>query len=213
MSGRVVALLGAESTGKSTLARALTEALCAQGRDAVVIDEALRSFCDRTGRTPRRDEQAVLAREQTQRIAAAARAHALVVADTTAIMTAVYSELVFGDTSLYATAEAVQREYAVTLVTALDLPWQSDGLQRDGAHVREPVDAALRAALSRAEVDYHIIAGQGEQRLAAALAAVHRMLAPPVAAGERVGWRWVCALCGDPDCERHPRLSLGARER
>ena len=200
MTGFVVAILGAESTGKSTLAVALAEALRARGLDAVAVDEALRTFCDRHARTPRQDEQAALARTQTDHIAAAAAALAVVVADTTALMIAVYSDLVFGDTSLYAEAEAVQRAYGLTLLTALDLPWQADGLMRDGPHVREPVDALVRAALARAGVGHAVVAGTGPARLAAALAAVERALAPPVD-GPR--WRWTCAECGDPDCERH----------
>jgi nicotinamide riboside kinase len=200
VSGFVVAILGAESTGKTTLAFDLAEALRARGREAVAVAEALRTFCDREGRTPREDEQPGIARTQSAHIAAAADAHALVVADTTALMTAVYSDLVFGDTGLYPEAEAVQRGYGLTLLTALDLPWQADGLMRDGPHVREPVDAMVRAALARAGVGHAVVAGTGPARLAAALAAVERALTPPPP-GAR--WRWTCAECGDPDCERH----------
>jgi hypothetical protein len=76
-------------------------------------------------------------------------------------MIAVYSDLVFGDTSLYAAAEAEQRRYGLTLLTALDLPWQADGLQRDGPHVREPVDRQLRAALARAGIAFEPVSGSG----------------------------------------------------
>ena len=41
--GKVVALLGAESTGKTTLASALRDALVADGHDAVVVSEYLRA--------------------------------------------------------------------------------------------------------------------------------------------------------------------------
>ena len=71
-------------------------------------------------------------------------------ADTTALMIGVYSDWVFGDTSLYAAAEEAHRRVDLTLLTALDLPWQADGHQRDGAHVRAPIDALVRAALGRA---------------------------------------------------------------
>ena len=53
-----------------------------------------------------RDEQAALAALQSERIDAAAASADVVVADTSALMIAVYSELVFGDTSLYADALA-----------------------------------------------------------------------------------------------------------
>jgi len=176
-SGFVVALLGAESTGKTTLATELAEALGAPGRRVAVVGEVLREFCDREARTPRRDEQAAIAGEQSRRIAAAAAGAEIVVADTTALMIAVYSDLVFGDRSLYAAAEAEQRRYGLTLLTALDLPWQADGLQRDGPHVREPVDRQLRAALGRAGVAFEPVSGRGSERLAAALAATDRALA------------------------------------
>ena len=177
--GFVIALLGAESTGKTTLARALAAELAADpaGCRVAVVDEVLREFCDTRGRTPLRHEQQQIAAEQTRRIETAARSHDIVVADTSALMIAVYSDLVFGDTSLYAAAEAEQRRYGLTLLTALDLPWRADGLQRDGPHVREPVDRQLRAALARAGVAFEPISGSGGARLENVLAAVARALA------------------------------------
>ncbi|HTJ07420.1 MAG TPA: AAA family ATPase [Caldimonas sp.] len=177
MSAFVVALLGAESTGKTTLAGQIAVALAGRGVAVEVVGEVLREFCDAHARTPRRDEQAAIAAAQTARIDAAAACADVVVADTTALMIAVYSDLVFADTSLYDDALAAQRRVDLTLVTALDLPWQADGLQRDGAHVREPVDAKLRAALARGGIAAATIAGAGPARLAAALAAIDAALA------------------------------------
>jgi nicotinamide riboside kinase len=199
--GAVIALLGAESTGKTTLARALHKTLQAQGHHVALVDEALREFCLRNGRTPRRDEQAGIAQTQSLRIAEAARTHELVVADTTSMMVAVYSRLLFDDASLLRDAVARQRRHRVTLLMALDLPWVPDPGIRDGAHVREPVDALLRNTLLEGGVAFSVIAGHGEQRLANALHAVQSALRAPDAAAPR--WRHLCAECGDPDCERH----------
>lgn len=198
--GFVVTLLGAESTGKTTLARDLAGTLSAQGHGVEVVAEYLREFCDRERRTPRIDEQRGIAAEQTRRIAAAAERHDIVIADTSALMIAVYSDQVFGDTGLYDEALAAHSRSDLTLLTALDLPWQADGLQRDGPQVREPVDAKVRAALSRAQLDWSVVFGQGPARLAHALAAIERARQPP-APGRR--WQWVCERCGDADCERH----------
>ncbi len=168
----VVALLGAESTGKTTLAEAVGARLSVGGRRVVVVPEYLRDFCLANGRVPRRDEQAGIAAEQTRRIAAARAGAELVIADTTAVMVAVYSDLLFGDTSLYDDALAAQRAMALTLLTLNDVPWQADGLMRDGPHVREPVLALVRAALARGGVRAVELAGSGEARLEAALVAV-----------------------------------------
>jgi nicotinamide riboside kinase len=199
--GAVIALLGAESTGKTTLARALHRALQAQGHHVALVEEALREFCVRSGRTPRHDEQAGIARMQSEHIAEAARTHELVVADTTSMMVAVYSQLLFNDSSLLPDAVSEQAQHRVTLLMALDLPWVPDPGIRDGAHVREPVDTLLRNALRDDGVDYSVIAGRGEQRLAHALRAVQAALHAPDPAAPR--WRHLCAECGDPDCERH----------
>ncbi len=208
--GFVVALLGAESTGKTTLALALRDALAAEGCAVAVVAETLREFCDDQRRTPRRDEQQAIADEQTRRIDAAAREHAVVIADTSALMIAVYSDQVFGDTSLYPFAQAAHARCDLTLLTALDLPWRADGLQRDGPQVRAPVDAKVRAALARADIAYSVVFGSGAARLAAALACVRRALAPPAAARDdgSARWQWHCERCGEPACERHRVLPV-----
>lgn len=208
MNGRcvVVALLGAESTGKTTLAAQLRTALASDGQRVAVVGEYLREFCDLAGRTPRQDEQRGIAQEQMRRIDEAAASNDIVIADTTAMMIAVYSDQVFGDTSLYAQAQAAHAERCdVTLLTALDLPWLPDGLQRDGPHVRDPVDAKVRRALGDAGLGYCVVGGSGGDRLRAALACVSRALDPPdaEAQGDGVRWHWHCERCGDANCERH----------
>ena len=205
----VIALVGAESTGKTWLAQALQSALVGEGRRVALVDETLRSFCDRHGRTPRPEEQLGIARTQSRRIEAATLGQELVIADTTALMTAVYSEIVFGDTGLYAEAEATHRRYGLGLLTALDLPWVPDGLQRDGPQVREPVDSLVRASLRRSGGSYAVVSGIGEARLESALAAVRRAWrlhvdGAPSAAPR--AWHWHCERCGDAGCERHALL-------
>ena len=173
----VVALLGAESTGKTTLCAGIAEALAARGLRVAEVTEVLREFCATHSRTPRQDEQLGIAREQLRRTAAAAQDAEIVVADTSALMIAVYSDLVFADTSLYRFAEAAQAQVDLSLLTALDLPWQPDGLQRDGAHVREPVDRLVRASLQRARRPFDEVSGSGPHRLTSALAAIDGALA------------------------------------
>ena len=215
----VIALLGAESTGKTTLAGALLAALSTSTCRVAVVGEYLREFCDAHGRTPRIDEQPHIAAEQTRRIEAACADHDIVIADTTALMIAVYSDQVFGDTRLYASAQAAHARCDLTLLTALDIAWQADGLQRDGPQVREPVDALVRAALGRAGSSYSVVAGSGTARVQAALACVQRAMQPPPVVGSTADpidapdpdadparWHWHCERCGDAACERRAML-------
>ena len=212
-----IALLGAESTGKSQLAYALAAHLCASGQRAIAIDEYLREWCDEHERTPQQLEQTHIANEQQARIESAAAVHDWVIADTTPLMTAVYSEFIFQDNSLHPAALAYQRTFDLTLLTGLDMPWQPDGIQRDGERVRAPVDTLLRQSLQSAGITFEVIYGQGDERLQSALQALHRYLiksedttnsiAPRAdsmpASGQRSlkKWQWNCEKCSDPDCE------------
>ena len=167
-----VAILGTESSGKSTLAAAL-----AARYNTLWVPEYLREFVDTAGRVPQADDQFPIAATQAAREDAAAAVAAemggrFLFCDTTPLMTAVYSELLFGDTSLYPFALAHQRCYDLHLLTALDLPWVPDGIMRDGAHVRGPVDALLRNALQRGGMTFEVVAGTHGARVHAALAAI-----------------------------------------
>jgi nicotinamide riboside kinase len=217
MSAAVITLLGAESTGKTTLAIELARALVERGRRAVVVAEYLREFCDARGRTPTPAEQHDIAAEQARRIEAAAASAAFVFADTAPLMTAVYSDFVFGERALYDGALAWQRRHATfTLLTGLDLPWQADGLQRDGPQVRVPVDAMLREALVGGGIAHATIYGAGKARTEAALAALAPWLGRPafepgdarssVDGAPFSRWRARCAECLQPDCEHLARL-------
>jgi nicotinamide riboside kinase len=199
----VVALLGAKGTGKTTLAHELAAALAGPDTRTTWVPEALRAWCDAAGRTPARHEQAAIAEQQAGRIAVAAAGHDIVVTDSTALMVAVRSDLIFSDPSLLASAAATQRRYGLTLLTALDLPCPADGQHRDDEPGRGAVDAGLRRELMRHGIAFSVVRGTGPTRLQNALAAVTAARRPPAAAGPTVRWRHVCARCGDPDCERH----------
>ena len=207
-SPRRIALLGAESTGKTHLATALAERLRAQGLVAVVVPEVLRGWCEREGRTPRAHEQAGIALEQARQVLTQGAAE-VVIADTTPLMTAVYSHLLFADESLYDFALHHQRAYDAILLTGLDLPWVADEGIRDGPQVREPVDRLLRDALIRAGLGWQVVYGQGERRVESALDAIvsvavrgHSALGVDRKEHQKAPETGFCAACGDPDCER-----------
>ena len=99
------------------------------------------------------------------------------VCDTTALMTAVYSRIVFQDRSLDEHAALLhRRRVALTLLTAIDLPWVADDHQREGPQVREPVDNALRELMQLQGIDFAVVSGHGTARVDHALAAVAPLL-------------------------------------
>ena len=207
-----IALLGAESTGKTTLAAQLATALRRDGHGVAVVPEVLREWCERERRTPRPEEHLAIAQEQERRVDAAAALSQVVIADTSALMVAIWGGLLFDGDPLLRYALQRQRGYDLTLLTGLDLPWVADGLQRDATHPREPVDAMVRELLARAGVAYRVVYGTGEDRLRNALAALPDGLARrPAPAPARGGWQWTCGKCSDPDCEHRLFTSLTRR--
>lgn len=170
---RYVCIIGAESTGKTTLAR-----LLAQHFGSPWVPEYLRDFCDSRGRTPTRNEQSlILETQHINELAAGAdaadRRERYVFCDTAPLLTAVYSDFVFADTSLYARARTLHAHYALTLLLAPDIAWVPDGLQRDGEQVRVPITQMIVRELAQIGAPCAAIGGQGDSRLAAAIAAVN----------------------------------------
>ena len=164
-----IALVGAECTGKTSLAQALAADL-----PALWLPEALRDFCEREGRTPRPDEQLGLMREQMAREAAARKRAARegiawVVCDSTPLVTALYSVMLFEDRSLLEPALEHQRGHTLTLLADVDLPWVADGIQRDGPQARAAFHTLLLETLRAHRLPFRFVSGTDGQRLAGAL--------------------------------------------
>ena len=201
-----VTLLGGESSGKTTLAQSLITTLERQhGLCCVGVEEGLRRWCQTHGRTPLAHEQAAIAAEQIERINAATRTPGVdvVVADTTALMTAAYSEQYFQDTGLWASALQAQAHYTQTWLMGLDTPWQADGAWRDGPAARATTDGLLRHRLNEAGLSYATLWGSLNERLTQVLHALKRPLGLDWADGpERDSRRpWRCEHCADPESE------------
>jgi nicotinamide riboside kinase len=224
-----IAILGAESTGKTALAQALADRIATlTGLRTRCVDEWLRDWCAQAGRTPHPDEQLAIAQHQHALIDEAAASCDVVVCDTTAVMTAVYSEMLFNDPSIEPFAVAQQRRCHLTLLTALDLPWVADGIQRDGPHVREPVDTRVRSLLQRHALPWSLVAGVGERRVEMALDALTPLLRwrqqPTQGLFTRLAERdarqgagqaaspWRCVDCDSPECEHATLVRLRAEQ-
>lgn len=165
---RRIAIIGAECTGKTTLAQALSAHL-----PALWVPEHLRDFCAMHGRPPRADEQRDLVRRQVEleheALARAAReAVGWVICDSTPLATALYSAQLYDDDTLLADAITHQRGYALTLLAEPDLPWVADGIQRDGPEARSDFHARLVRLLAVHRLEHHRVSGDAKTRLATA---------------------------------------------
>jgi len=206
-----IAILGAECSGKTTLAKRLAAELTRQGFSACFVAEALREWCDRNQRTPKANEQTDIAKLQIQRIQDAPAVDYLI-ADTTALITAIYSEIIFNDPSLYPLALENQQSFDLTLVMGLDLLWVADGIQRDGVAIQSEFDAKLRLVLQRQGIGFSVIYGSGDERFNNAMTAVATISKvqhlPQEKTTRQSPWQWVCEKCSDAQCEHRTFTAL-----
>ncbi|MFM9050003.1 MAG: AAA family ATPase [Actinomycetota bacterium] len=168
MTVRRIGLLGGESTGKSTLARSLADAL-----PALVAEEYLRDFVEAHGRAPLPpDQEGIYLTQQasaaTVERAAAATHTPWVIVDPLPLMTAVYSVVYFDDDSLMKPGLDDASSYDVLLWCAPDIPWASDDGVRDGSDFRDRADAVISEVIAPT-LPLHRMCGSADERLASAL--------------------------------------------
>jgi nicotinamide riboside kinase len=168
-----IALVGAECSGKTSLAQSLADTFSKEYPSAYV-PEYLRLFVDQENRTPRPDEQIGIAQEQQSLERTLAndliKQHSnpefvLLFCDTTPLMTCIYSEVVFGDTNPELFKLAKAHDYDLTIFTQNDFPWQEDGLQRDGPVAQTKVHFRVKARLDELQIPYESAFGDPGLRL------------------------------------------------
>lgn len=163
---RTVCLHGAESTGKTTLAAALAAAT-----GALTVGEYGRSHCEAHREPLTRDDLLLIGRAQQAMIAAATPwCGPLLIADTDALMTAAWCEMLLGERP----QELMDADKCdLYLLLEPDLPWVDDGTRffADPAE-RHRFARIVEQVLIDAGVPFARIAGAGPDRLAAARAAL-----------------------------------------
>ena len=159
-----VVFLGAESSGKSTLAQALAEAT---GEPAV--EEVGRTlWVEAGGDLPLADYVRICREHVALEDAAAQRARRFVFVDTNAITTQQYAFFFFGacPAEVQAYADRCRERYAHTFVCAPDIPFEQDGT-RVHPQVQRYQDGAVRNDLTVRGIPYTVVGGPLAERVAA----------------------------------------------
>jgi HTH-type transcriptional repressor of NAD biosynthesis genes len=171
-----VCIVGAESTGTTTLAQDLAEHYLTvwvpeYGRD-YSAEKQLRGES-----TWSSDEFVHIARRQNELEAEAARrANRLVVGDTNSFATVLWHRRYLETDSAEVAAVAAEAPCDLYLLTGDEIPFVQDGL-RDGEHVRHEMHKWFAAALVRQTVPWQLVRGSPAARLALATSAVEALFA------------------------------------
>ncbi len=178
---RRICVLGAESTGTTTLAKDLAEHY-----KTVWIPEYGRLYSE--GKmfggpeaTWRSEEFIAIARAQQQLEASLAEAsNGLVIADTDAFATSVWHERYMGTRSTVVEEIANASHYDLYILTGDEIPFVQDGL-RDGEHIRHDMHLRFIERLEATNRPYILVQGSREARRAAAVAAIDSLHVTPSA--------------------------------
>ena len=171
-----IAIYGPESTGKTRLA----EKLAAHLGEPLVAEYA-RERWDAQGALALEDMWPVAQEQWRREDEAATHARRLIVCDTDALTTMLWSDLLYGTTpdALRRGAEKRCRGYALYLLLDIDVPFAPDP-QRcfPDPEDREKAMRVWRGALERRGLPYVLIQGDWAERERRAIAAVEQALRP-----------------------------------
>ncbi len=166
-----VAIVGPESTGKTTLAARL-----AAHFQTVWVGEYLRTWIDHKGLpVVPADVHAAARGQQAAEAAMARQAHRLLFCDTDLWMSVVYSAHYYGLAPGWLVEAARQQRRHLYLLLDADVPWVPDP-QRDQPHARPLLRDRIRETLSREGQPFHLIRGSWDERFSQAVAHVHALL-------------------------------------
>tara|TARA_B100001778_G_C18581262_1_gene627532 strand:- start:305 stop:823 length:519 start_codon:yes stop_codon:yes gene_type:complete len=163
-----IVITGAESTGKTTLAQALSAHF-----NEPYSEEYVRSFVDSINRTIlKSDFNKIAEGQRALEELARNQADKLVFHDTN-----ILSNLVYGRHYLKIDAEDLearlnQEPYDLYLFCQDDIPWMPDGIQRDSAQARKHLQMQFSEALSILKANTVLISGAPEARLKLSINAV-----------------------------------------
>lgn len=171
---RRVALVGAESTGTTTLSRALAERF-----RTAWVPEFGRFYTE--GKQPsetrwQTPEFAFIAGMQNRMEDAYARlADRILFCDTNAWATRLWHERYMGALDPSVDALARGRRYDLVILTGDEIPFVDDGM-RDGEHIRHSMQERFRELLEEEGIPYIEVRGSIEERLAQALPVCEALL-------------------------------------
>ncbi|HEY0897249.1 MAG TPA: ATP-binding protein [Sphingobacteriaceae bacterium] len=166
-----IAVVGPESTGKSTISARL-----AAYYQTVWVPEYARGYCERlTAPCTWQDEINMFHGQLQLEADLLPQANRVLICDTTFITVKIWSDHVFGKSPDIVLETLPNHVYDFYLLMDIDLPWQEDPL-RDFPHLREHFMMIWHQELRALNASYEIISGSGEDRFMNAVRAIDKFL-------------------------------------
>lgn len=166
-----IAVVGPESTGKSTISAQL-----AAHYKTVWVPEYAREYCEKLVAACTWEDEINMFRGQLNlENELAPRANRLLICDTTFITVKIWSDHMFGRSPQEVLDKLPQHPYDLYLLMNIDLPWEEDPL-RDFPHMREHFMEVWHTELKSLDASYSLISGSEDERLGNAISAIDSFL-------------------------------------
>lgn len=171
MSIAKIAIVGPESTGKSTMS-----AYLAKHYNTAWVPEYARDYCARlTAPCTWQDEINMFYGQLNLEAEMLPLANEILICDTTFITVKIWSDHTFGHSPQEVLDELPKHPYDLYLLLDIDLPWEEDPL-RDFPNMREHFMAVWHKELSALNANYVLISGASDERYAKAVNAIDGFL-------------------------------------
>ncbi|MBS1525661.1 MAG: ATP-binding protein [Bacteroidetes bacterium] len=166
-----IAIVGPESTGKSTMS-----AFLAEHYQTVWVPEFARDYCAALNAPPTwQDEINMFYGQLALEEEYVPKANRLLICDTTFITVKIWSDHTFGRSPQEVLDELPKRPYDFYLLLNIDLPWEEDPL-RDFPHLREHFMEVWHKELKELNANYVIVSGSGQERYESAVKEIDAFL-------------------------------------
>jgi NadR type nicotinamide-nucleotide adenylyltransferase len=154
-----IAIVGPESTGKSTMS-----AYLAEHYHTIWVPEFAREYCEKLTEAPTwQDEINMFHGQVALEKELLPKANNLLICDTTFITVKIWSDQIFGKSPQEVLDELPNHHYDLYLLLNIDLPWQDDPL-RDFPNMREHFMQVWYDELDALNANYKLITGTGPER-------------------------------------------------
>ena len=162
-----IAVVGPESTGKSTMS-----AYLAEHYNTVWVPEYARGYCEKLTEPPTwQDEINMFYGQLALEKELSPKANKILICDTTFITVKIWSDEIFGKSPQEVLEELPKHPYDLYLLLNIDLPWEDDPL-RDFPHKREHFMEIWKKELDELNANYVLISGVGPERYESAVGAI-----------------------------------------